>query len=92
MTFLKNKTIYAIEPDINEANRLISTGEYDKVFSDAIYNCKGEKQINMTAVPGCSSILEPNIDLLEDYSLMITDWFKPEKNFYVQICLISCLF
>lgn len=74
-----NKLVYGIEPDIREAQKLIESQEYKKIFTEAVFERTGNYELYLTLTPGCSSILEPDYNLLNDYNLMISDWFKVDR-------------
>lgn len=74
---LKNLHLVGIEPDLAEARRLENPSigrKYEKVYPVAIWDTAGHDKLYVTKCVGCTSRLEPNIQVLEN--LTIGHWFE----------------
>ncbi|MCQ2955965.1 MAG: hypothetical protein MJ218_02105 [Opitutales bacterium] len=80
-----NKTTYGIEPEPSEAERLLKSGEFDKIYPYAIYNHTGPATLYITNWIGCSGITEPNTEFLNQYHSEWADWWTTTKTASVQV-------
>ena len=59
--------VIGFEPDEAEYKRLVEKGQKGRIFNYALYERSQQVRLNLTKVRGCSSIYEPNFDLLKNY-------------------------
>ena len=88
----KNKEIYGIEPDENEAKRLLGLNQYKEISTNALFDIEATGPLYFTETPGCSSLLEPNEKMLQELNLMISDWFKVEKVINIETKTLKQIF
>lgn len=69
--FLDVVTVIGFEPDAIECNRLNARAQNEglpvKYLPNALYNRREDVVLNITRNPGCSSLLKPNRDILEEF-------------------------
>ena len=94
LKLLKNCQVIGVEADKEECNRILadkSLGNYTRCDDLVLWTKKQEATIYITKLKGCSSILEPNTELLKDFQC--GSWFDIEKKIPVlttsfeQFCL-----
>lgn len=92
---LKNKYLVGVEPDTEELSHLheLTGGEkYDELYDVALASNKGNRDLYLTFVRGCSSLLEPNYDWLQKNKFLQSEYFRPEKKITVSTTTLSELF
>lgn len=63
----KSLKVIGFEPDEKECEHLNSLSANRHYFPTALWSKEGELNINLTQVPSCSSVYEPNFDLIKKY-------------------------
>ena len=82
---LHNKSVTAIEPDIESAEKLKNLKEenYQQIYTEAVCaNCDKDKDMTLylTKCRGCSSVLEPNYEEMDKKNIVMASWFKVDKT------------
>ena len=90
---------YAIEPDEKEYLKLIKSNQYYKVYPNAMSNREGVSDLYLTKSLGKSSLLKPNLQLIQKHSKRIAASvgcgpidFSIEKTIQIQTTSIDKLF
>lgn len=83
--YKKNKffQLILVEPDIEEAERLKALYPTAKVISHALGSQNHRSTLNMTYYKQCSSILEPNFEVLNRFP--VKKWFEVTRKTKVDI-------
>ena len=86
LTRLHNKSVTAIEPDIESAEKL-KEQNYSRIYTEAVCaKCDKDKDMNLylTMARGCSSVLEPNFQKMDKKNILMSSWFKVDKTIKIK--------
>lgn len=79
LAYLKNKTVHGIECNEEEAEKLRSGGEYDKVYSEAVAGYTGEATLYVHSYKQLTSLKEYNPEFSDVSIVDIPDKVNPIK-------------
>lgn len=67
-TYRSMFNFYGVEPDETEYVKLVKENQYHRVYSSAISNKQGTSDLYLTKSLGKSSLLKPNLELIEKHN------------------------
>lgn len=91
-----NKNIFeivGIEPDMKETEKLLSSGLYKAIYTNALSDIDGEHDLYITKSKDCSSLLKPNYEIIKKvidsnlwHKFEVIDNFKVETKTLNTFC------
>jgi FkbM family methyltransferase len=90
--YVEHIRFFGIEPDPEEAERLETQGNYEKVFKLALSDVHGERTLYVTREPDKSSILEPDLEVIKDWFTESISSYEVVKRIAVHTTTIDKLF
>ncbi len=94
ITELKNKYLVGIEPEKEEALRLLKRTEnkYDECYDVALWNTEGKHKLYITKARGCASLNEPNYEFFNKHKFITRSYFETEFITDVETTTLQKLF
>ena len=91
---LKNKYLVGIEPEKEEAVRLLNRQEnkYNECYDVALWNTEGINKLYVTKARGCTSLNEPNYDFFNKHKFITRSYFETEFITDVKTTTLKKLF
>jgi FkbM family methyltransferase len=90
--WVRKKLIQAagFEADEQECKRLVARSRGVDYYPYALGNSDGKQILYITAFPGCSSCLEPNMEVLSAYP--VKEWFKVANKIEISVHRFDSLY